>query len=484
MRPTGSARSCPRGRGRCPFRHPAEWSGSPSPRVSISSFTARAPKDGIVALTLSLVNTLTADPGEKDAGACWLRSEELRCDPIGTALRERPPATVAGIDEDEIASQQLLFRDVRSYAVGHGCAATWAGDPIPRRWSTTFLPRHELLLSEAAGGDGLDLSMNALAGDETFEVLDQPESRPVRGMDRAASTGHRRWGLDDDEVTPSCVRHAAEARAGSPSVCAAGIHPPARGTQDVRHAFHMTNRAMAEQRSRQEFHRKGGRGNPPVVSRDSGWRALPDRVHPHQPAGPADAAAPGSRVADLIWFPTGGGKTEAYLGLIAFSSSCGACATRRRRRDGADALHAAAAHAPAVPARDGADLRARAPAPEREAPGRHPSRSGCGWGRRRRDRRRHVRRALKRRQDQRRGTSATSSRPCAAASSARGAATALDRRDYEIVDRSGCVSPARGLCAFSPGLPVHLVRSTGCLREPTLARDRHGGQVRDAAVEA
>lgn len=271
---------------------------------------SREPRAGMIALTLTLVNTLTAAHGEKDA-ACWFRPR-LSARAVSAELRERPAATVAGIDELEIASQRLLFRDVRSFAVGHGCAVTWEGS-TPDCVATTFLPRHELLLSEAGGGDGLDLSMDLLAADETFDVLDQLVAMYRKWIDDLENGSADRL---DDESADTLGRHVTEAREAA-SRMASGLEL-LRNDEDVRRAFQLTNLAMAQQRSRQDHHRSGGKGDP-LSTAGATWRPFQIAFILTNLRGLADHDHSDRRVADLLWFPTGGGKTEAYLGIIGIA---------------------------------------------------------------------------------------------------------------------------------------------------------------------
>lgn len=89
-----------------------------------------------------------------------------------------------------------------------------------------------------------------------------------------------------------------------------------RRDEEIRLAFCFANRAVALQAE---------------------WGGVPGfRWRPFQLAfmlsvlpGLADSGSPDRRTCDLLWIPTGGGKTEAYLGLMAF-----VLALRRRRRGG------------------------------------------------------------------------------------------------------------------------------------------------------
>lgn len=269
--------------------------------------TVRPARDNRIAVTVSLINTNVAEPGRRD-GMCWFRPQVTVSSSAG--FRERPDLIASGVDELEVASQHLLFRDVHSYAVGHGCAATWNDESPATKISTTFLPRHELLLSDAAGGVDLDLSMDGLAATETFVVLDDLVSQYANWVDGLSQDGL------SPEDTATLARHKGDASEAVERM-RAGVDL-LRNDEEVRRAFQLMNVAMAQQRSRQQFHRGGNIGDPPTTAY-ARWRPFQIAFILLNLRGLADPQSPDRQIADLLWFPTGGGKTEAYLGIIGLA---------------------------------------------------------------------------------------------------------------------------------------------------------------------
>ena len=289
----------------------------------LSLFVRVRPADprGAIAVTIVLINERKPEnsTGERDADAIFQPKLTITAeDGITAVFVERADSTNLGLDDEEIRSNDLLFSHVPNLAVGHGCSVTWqtteAGSAD--RLETTFAPMYDLPLADSNPQITIPaLDMRTLASATRDEA--------VRGL-RQLSSGYRDWitKLEKDSLTLSGARLETAQRHARLCCDAAGRIDAGidllEQSSDAFQAFRLMNMAMIEQRIRSERILNGREDLRPDD--------IPARWRPFQLAfvllclkGIADEKDSDRNMADLLWFPTGGGKTEAYLGLIGFT---------------------------------------------------------------------------------------------------------------------------------------------------------------------
>ncbi|WP_328812275.1 helicase-related protein [Rhodococcus sp. NBC_00297] len=290
-----------------------------APGLQLYTLT-RKPRNGTVTISAVLRNTLASSKGElRDANA-WFQVG-ITVTTEGAALVDRGAPNRLGDDAD-LLSADLMYRNARTFGIGHGCAVTWdtTGQVVTDRIETTLLPTYEV--SRARPGsvddDDIDLRMSKLGHASSADV--------VAGLERLVES-YRSWiaereaevtsgGTDVPEsLEPTAMDHFRNARHAADRI-EAGIALLA-GDPEVFEAFQLANQAMQTQRARQVWVRNGATG-PMDEGLDQTWYPFQIAFVLLNLPGLADAGHNDRDIADLLWFPTGGGKTEAYLGLVAF----------------------------------------------------------------------------------------------------------------------------------------------------------------------
>ncbi len=255
----------------------------------------------------------------------------------GARLRRdgRPPR-----DDAEEQSLELLYRDRQSLARGHLTSAAWRSiDPerphptmplpaeIPFRWTDGVAVFDPPTLARFSPPDVRTEYVPAIpvnAPDKTWPAsVPAPQLDPERlsetwdPADVGAAlyplvAGYETWIVQEEAAARSLPGSHQAAAARHLAVCREALDRMRAGIDllvsdpDVRLAFCFANRTMALQARWTK-----GRVNPwwpfQLAFQLLNLPALADRGH--QDRG----------TCDLLWFPTGGGKTEAYLGLAAFT---------------------------------------------------------------------------------------------------------------------------------------------------------------------
>ena len=265
---------------------------------------------GTRAVAVFLVNERKADGvEEKDRAFAFQATLELSCD-VGFVPRPDPRRGADDEWDDRVA--ELQYADVVEYATGHGVSADWSasGDACTRVW-TTWTPCANVPFVEPAKLPNTMLGMEAIAEASAEEL--------ARGLTPLA-TEYGAWieqqqaGLPTEAgrraTATEMLKRAADAR----QRIERGI--ATLGDPTVRRAFQLANRAMAESARRREAQR---RDQKPEDVGPPEWRPFQLGFILLNLAGIADPTDADREVADLLFFPTGGGKTEAYLGLSAFT---------------------------------------------------------------------------------------------------------------------------------------------------------------------
>ena len=161
--------------------------------------------------------------------------------------------------------------------------------------------------------EGVELSMEALA-----QLADRAQAREHLG---GLVTQYRQWITEqrtNSPTSPPIRREVAQLLLDRAGVAADRIDAGIALLEDkeVLEAFRVANRVMARA-ARRRFGTM--RGNDPNKIDAPSWRPFQLAFLLMNLRGIANPAADDREVVDLLFFPTGGGKTEAYLGLAAFT---------------------------------------------------------------------------------------------------------------------------------------------------------------------
>ena len=287
------------------------------------------------AVSLFLVNRRTRGLlSDKSKDERWIFQPQIEVfAPADAAVFSAKKAHEESTDDGERAITELLYRNAQEFATGHGVAAGWSkptsGDKRVSRVFTEFIPDFEVpsLIAPVDATGGAELDMRTLSQVKT--------GAEVSSLLQPMVDAYENWiALRRDETTgPPFVENTQYADTAKELIhrCAEAEERMSAGLELLEsdplalEAFKFSNEVMWDQRIHSiwasENRERGeveGDATSFDIPRNRTWRPFQMGFILLNLVGLAREESRDRQLVDLLWFPTGGGKTEAYLGLAAF----------------------------------------------------------------------------------------------------------------------------------------------------------------------
>lgn len=271
-----------------------------------------------------------------------------------------PLSQKTSFPDEDAESNKLLYREVKEYAVGHGCSPEWNDrtengvlKPVTTIRSS-FMPKYELKAIVPSKIKNCDFDMLRMADDDDFCSFSIVQANNL-------CNEYERW-ISECEMAVQAMDIPEKMKVFAKTVnlkrCRECLQRMRTGISilqtnpTARRAFRLMNEAMLTQQLRSKidvrdliiekrgFHSDGIKPKDesfvePIYNDKSTW---PKKFQNYDGSwwighwrafqfgfvllnlnSIVNPTSEDRENVELIWFPTGGGKTEAYLGLSAFT---------------------------------------------------------------------------------------------------------------------------------------------------------------------
>lgn len=283
-------------------------------------------------ITVSLLNTKQSTTGKSPSGEDCFFQSEFEVTANGQYSFHEYHTTNKTLKDHEDIALELLYSKRKAFAVGHGCAAEWGDekDGCANKVMTSIVPSFKVAPVEPRTEGGNELSMYFLSGGE--ESIN-PTEIPI--ILENLSKDYKAWIVEQKEAIyklPIKFHEAANTNLNYCLQCLkrikAGINL-LKSNKKMLFAFMLANQAILMQQYHFRCEKRSLKSNwkdfpvsyKPKDKKSGYWRTFQIAfiLMNLQSLISSDTDEDNSerKIVDLIWFPTGGGKTEAYFGLAA-----------------------------------------------------------------------------------------------------------------------------------------------------------------------